>query len=106
MTIKAVEAGHPVDVDALGQVGMLVNDQDMPDEVRAKLHKALGYVHSSRIDSTPEDRRQSQRETALVHLRRALELHDKVGVKKDIERLEREIKNAAPAGAKEGDGRG
>ncbi|WP_265919404.1 hypothetical protein [Cupriavidus nantongensis] len=34
----------------------------------------------------------------------AWELHEKVGVKKDIERLEREIKNAAAAGAKEGDG--
>ncbi|MFC4519098.1 terminase endonuclease subunit [Cupriavidus pinatubonensis] len=106
MAVKAVEAGQPVDAAALGEIAELVADQDMPDEVRAKLHKALGYVHSSRIDSTPEDRRQSQREAALGHLRRALELHDKVGVKKDIERLEREIKNAAPAGAKEGDGRG
>lgn len=42
---------------------------------------------------------------ALTHLRRALELHDKCGVKKDIERLERDIKNSAKADAKEGDGR-
>ncbi|QRQ88519.1 terminase endonuclease subunit [Cupriavidus oxalaticus] len=106
MTLKAVEAGQPVDVETLGHVGMLVNDQDMPDEVRAKLHKAVGYANAALVDSTPPDRQQDRREFALRNLRRALELHDKVGVKKDIERLEREIKNAAQAGAKEGDGRG
>lgn len=106
MAIKAAEAGQPVDVAALGEVAELVADQDMPDEVRAKLHKALGYVHAGLVERAPADRRQALRETALGHLRRALELHDKVGVKKDIERLEREIKNAATAVAKEGDGRG
>ena len=35
--------------------------------------------------------------TSPTHLRRALELHDKVGVKKDIERLERHIKNTVGA---------
>ncbi|MFJ4288764.1 terminase endonuclease subunit [Cupriavidus sp. NPDC089707] len=106
MTLKAVEAGQPVDVDALGEVGTLVNDQDMPDEVRAKLHKAVGYAHAALVDATQDDRKQDRREFVLANLRRALELHDKAGVKKDIERLEREIKNAAQAGAKEGDGRG
>ncbi|MDT3735569.1 MAG: phage terminase small subunit [Denitratisoma sp.] len=59
--------------------------QDMPDEVRAKLLKAIGLGLDLRGDKP----------AALDHLKRALALHDKVGVKKDIERLEREIKNLA-----------
>ena len=62
-------------------------DEDMPDEVRAKLLKAIGYGLDQQDDKAE----------AIDYLRRALALHDKVGVKKDIERLEREIKNSAPA---------
>ncbi len=43
MALKAVEAGDPVDVTTLREVAELVAAEDMPDEVRAKLHKALGY---------------------------------------------------------------
>lgn len=60
-------------------------DQDMPDEVRAKLMKAIGYG----LDQL------GNKEAAKEALTRALELHEKVGVKKDIERIEREIKNSA-----------
>lgn len=70
---------------------MLTTTEDMPDEVRAKLAKAIGYG----LDQG------GAKAEALEQLRRALELHAKVGVKKDIERIEREIKNLAtpPAGA-------
>ena len=61
--------------------------EDMPDEVRAKLQKAIGYG----LDQ------QGDKAEAIEYLRRALALHDKVGVKKDIERLERDIKNSAAA---------
>lgn len=67
----------------------LTASEDMPDEVRAKLLKAIGYG----LDQM------GNKSEALDHLRRALELHNKVGVKKDIERIEREIKNSAPAPA-------
>lgn len=66
----------------LSVVQALVLDQDMPDQVRAKLHKAMGYAMH---DTDPAE--------ALGNLRRALELNPKVGVKKDIERLERALKN-------------
>lgn len=84
MAIKAREAGKPIDVNSLLAVGDMTAKEDMPDEVRAKLHKAMGYglMDSGALTS------------AVVHLRRALELNDKAGVKKDIERLEREIKKA------------
>lgn len=70
--------------------GSLTAGEDMPDEVRAKLHKAIGYG----LDQG------GSKHVALEQLQKALALHAKVGVKKDIERLEREIKNLAapPAG--------
>ncbi|GHE20103.1 phage terminase small subunit [Halomonas urumqiensis] len=66
----------------LSRAEALTADADMHDQIRAKLHKALGYAH----------RESGSREDALEHLRRALQLNDRVGVKKDIEKLERELK--------------
>lgn len=77
-----------VDLGALLQVAHLVEGRDMPDEVRAKLHKAIGYCQRLSPDF-------EQKQLALDNLQRALQLHDKVGVKKDIEVLEREL-NKAP----------
>ncbi|MHA6894798.1 terminase endonuclease subunit [Ralstonia pseudosolanacearum] len=105
MALKGIEAGDPVDVTALHEVAELVAAEDMPDEVRAKLHKAMGYACAALAEVATGPEAVSQRMDALTHLRRALELHDKCGVKKDIERLERDIKNTAKADAKEGDGR-
>jgi len=62
----------------------LTEEADMHDQIRAKLHKAIGYAW--RAFGEPEP--------ALDNLRRALALNDRVGVKKDIEKLERELKNA------------
>ncbi|MEF9413608.1 terminase endonuclease subunit [Ralstonia sp. SM1864_UCD524_TZ4] len=105
MTLKATEAGEPVDLAALGNVAELVDGQDMPDEVRAKLHKAISYAHGAQIGKANAPDVPALRQFVLSHLRRALELHDKCGVKKDIERLERDIKNSAKTDAKEGDSR-
>lgn len=88
--LAAPETATNVDVGALLQVERLVAERDMPDEVRAKLHKAIGYAMMLSHD-------QEQKQLALDHLRRGLQLHDKVGVKKDIEVLEREIKNLGQA---------
>ena len=104
MVLKAPDAIRPEDADALVELEALVSGEDMPDEVRAKLHKALGYAISQAGTAMDDGTVKALREQALVHLRRALELHDKSGVKKDIERIEREIKNAAPPGAQEGAG--
>lgn len=72
----------------LGAVAELTAEEDMPDEVRAKLVKANGYALAG-----------FDKPAALELLQRALALHDKAGVKKDIERLEREIKNSGGAGS-------
>lgn len=67
---------HLIDVERL------TSDADMHDQIRAKLHKALGYAC----------RANGQLEEAQVNLERALSLNDRIGVKKDLERLERELK--------------
>lgn len=87
---RARDGGGASDVSVLRQVELLTAKADMPDEVRAKLCKELGLGLAG-VD----------RQTALDYLRRAMQLHDKVGVKKDIERLEREAKNAAATSSKE-----
>lgn len=74
-------------LDALREIDTLTQGADMHDPIRAKLHKALGNGHRARGE-LPE---------AIAEYQRARELNDRVGVKKDIERLERELKNATPA---------
>jgi hypothetical protein len=86
-------------VEVLTAVGTLTEGKDAPDQARAKLHKALAYALIAVIDQTNETdiapALQEQANAAIKHLRRALELFEGVGVKKDIERLERRIKRAA-----------
>ena len=85
--LKAMAAGQPVDVLHIQKAANLTDSSDMPDEVRAKLYKAKGYALRA-ANLLPE---------AKAALTRAFELHDKVGVKKDIERLETAIKNSGDA---------
>lgn len=78
-TIKASEIGEPLDHSAF-TVWSLVKDADLMDEVQAKLQKAMGLVlHAERP------------ELAVQHYRRAVELWDKVGVKKLITELEKQV---------------
>lgn len=56
----------------------------MPDQSRARMHKSIGWVLT---ESNPA--------SALNHLKRALQLDEKCGVKKDIEQLERKIRNVS-----------
>jgi hypothetical protein len=86
VALVALKAAQGFDVDLLYQVIDLTAKHDMPDVVRAKLYKATGYA----LDAYPT--------LALNYLRRALELHDKIGVKQDITRLEKAV-NAAIAAA-------
>ncbi|CNE89967.1 phage terminase%2C endonuclease subunit [Yersinia enterocolitica] len=82
---RAYATGKPIDIEPLLQTIELMEDEDMPDQVRAKLHKITGYVL----------RDSGRGELALSHLHRALQLHTGCGVKKDIERLAVKLKNAA-----------
>lgn len=78
----AAANGTPVDLPILQRTEELTADHDMPDEVRAKLHKAIGQGYQA----------QGGTEQAIAHLKRALQLYPRAGVKKDVERLERALK--------------
>ena len=92
----AIAAGKPADLASLDRAALLTAECDMPDEVRAKLHKAIGQAYQAFSgiggDGTLD---KNAAQNALAHFKRALELHDRVGVKKEIERLERALKPAA-----------
>ncbi len=77
----AMLAGTPFDADLLLQTLDAVDGEDMPDQSRARLHKSIGWVQT---ESNPL--------SALNHLRHALQLDEKCGVKKDIEQLERKLR--------------
>jgi len=85
MSTRAYTAGEPVSLDVLMTTMELTESQDMPDQVRAKLHKITGYVYRTAGKLT----------LALEHLKRAFQLNANCGVKKDIERLESALKKAA-----------
>ncbi|PTB19536.1 terminase [Trinickia symbiotica] len=78
--LSAFMDGGTFDAARLERVDELTREADMHDQVRAKLYKALGYAVQ---DSAPP--------CALDYLRRALSLNDRVGVKKDIDRLSKLI---------------
>lgn len=86
--IKAHDSGVAFNVEPLQIANEITAESDMPDEVRAKLYKAIGYCLS---------KEQNLVSKAIEFLKQAFSLHDKVGVKKDIERLERELKNSTVA---------
>ncbi|WP_082818862.1 phage terminase small subunit [Cupriavidus nantongensis] len=86
--------------EILAKVGELTQDFDAPDQARAKLFKAFGYAQLGKVNGGDTDISQvalDRAEIAIVALRRALELFEGVGVKKDIERLERRLKDSKPA---------
>jgi len=78
--LSAFMEGGTFDAGTLECVDELTGHADMHDQVRAKLYKALGYA-----------RQETDPPRALEYLRRALSLNDRVGVKKDIDRLSKLI---------------
>lgn len=91
--------GVPVPRAILQAADQLLEDKDMPDQVRAKLAKAIGMAALAEAGEGIAGTSLGLKEFAREQLQRAVRLYDKVGVKKDLERLERELKNSAkPAG--------
>jgi hypothetical protein len=98
--VMAAEPAHAVDV--LSEVERLTAESDAPDQARAKLHKAIAFALMKVVDAAnaediaPEVAAQAR--SALTHLNRALSLFQGIGVKKEIERLERRIKRLPDPG--------
>jgi hypothetical protein len=90
-------SGGKTPASVLNDIAELTSSEDMPDEVRAKLHKAIGYALRDQAGDDPAGFGLGLLEGAREHLKRALNLHGKSGVKKDIERLDTLIKNSATA---------
>lgn len=83
------DAGEPVDLELLLTTLSLTDGADVPDMVRARLHKVTGLTL----------RDAGQNADALAQFQRAMQLDRNAGVRKEIERLERALKpkpEAAP----------
>lgn len=93
----------------LQRTAALTAELDMPDQVKAKLQRALGLSLAAQaaafdpdVETATAGGKAALVDAALTHLREAVRLDSKVGVKKPIEQLEREAKNLAEqAGAKQ-----
>lgn len=80
---------------ALAVIERLTADCDMPDEVRASLHKAIALAILAGGDEEDPDRR--MRETqALKRYQTAFDLDPRSGVKGDIGRLQRSLNKEPP----------
>lgn len=102
--LKALAQGGPFDLQVLLEVEALTADHDMIDQANAKLQKAIGQLLARRADELaadadgPAGARGAALRASIPHLRRALELDAKCGVKKQLEVLERKLKAAEVAG--------
>lgn len=91
------------DIAVLQRTEQLTVDADMPDVVRAKLMKALGFhmLHFADAQDASESAAAgagiAARRAALEYFRRAFGLEPKIGVKKDIERLQAALDKLPPA---------
>ena len=88
----------------LDDVELLTFEADIHDQPRAKLFKARGLEALRLADNPPEGQavaggRQAALTEARVRLTRALELDARVGVIKEIERIDRELKKEIAAAA-------
>jgi len=71
-------------LEILKDIAEMTDGKDMPDQVSAKLHKALGFAFER--DGETQDFR-----AALFHYNRAIELHDKCGLKKRRDDLQKKV---------------
>lgn len=101
--LTAFKADKDFDVIALERAASLTADCDMPDVVRAKLLKAHGLCLQRIAEAAEKDPENypagaplGARKVALADFRRALELDRKIGVVKDIERVEAWLKKHSP----------
>lgn len=92
------------------RLGQITGEHDMPDQARAKLLKATGRAFAKAADDfdAEADSAAAGGKPALIHaaldaLKRALQLNKSIGVKKDIERLERLVTALPPETGGEGE---
>lgn len=104
MADAAIEATGTIPHELLERARFFANSFDMKDNYRARLHRALGDSRAHQAenfdptaDSAMAGGKPALVDAALGDYRRALKLDSNVGVKKQIEQLEREAKKLAAA---------
>lgn len=90
--------------DVLARVLALIEGHDMPDQAKAKLHKALGRSFARRAkafdpaaDNAPAGGKAAYLTEAVAHLERALRLDNSIGVRSEIKALNKALEKVAPA---------
>jgi hypothetical protein len=100
--IASLEKGVLVPAGILDRLVDLADAHDMPDEVRAKLHKAVGLDFAAVMDPAlyPEATAEhvaTARDQAITHFARAVALNPRIGLKQKLEKLRKDAAAAAPA---------
>lgn len=88
--LKALKANEGFNVDIINQVFDLIDSLDLHDQPKARLHKAKAYALQT-DEAFAED--QANLTAVLKEFNAAYQLDTSSGVKKDIERIERLLKN-------------
>ena len=103
LAIAAPDDGAPFPVEHVQTVERLTALYDIVDIVGAKMNKAMGLLFARRAKAIeagdtdgPAGALRAARAEGLTCLRRALELDKKIGVKKDLEALERALGKSEP----------
>lgn len=95
--LKAQKTNGTFDLSILHRTIELTDDEDMPDQARAKLYLATGRATVHGI-TAEEPGQPGQIQAGIDLLKRAIELHDSCGGKKDLDGAERLLKkHAAPS---------
>ncbi|MBP1128451.1 MULTISPECIES: terminase endonuclease subunit [Pseudomonas] len=96
--LKAQKANGSFDLAILHRTVELTKDEDMPDQARAKLFLATGRATLNGI-TAEEPGQPGQIQAGIDLLKRAIELHDGCGGKKDLDGAERLLKKHAATGS-------
>lgn len=94
--IKAQAADKPFDLAILEQVEALTAHDDMHDEVRAKLLKAIGFELDRTAQAATDGDVIPLLIRSLTAMKAAQALHDRVGVKTTIKAIEKRLATAKP----------
>lgn len=89
--LKAQKANGSFDLSILHRTVELTDAEDMPDQARAKLYLATGRATLDGI-TAEEPGQPGQIQAGIDLLKRAIELHDGCGGKKDLDGAERLLK--------------
>lgn len=96
--LKAQKANGSFDLSILHRTVELTDAEDMPDQARAKLYLATGRATLDGI-TAEEPGQPGQIQAGIDLLKRAIELHDGCGGKKDLDGAERLLKKHAATGS-------